>query len=214
MFTGIIEAVGTIRESRAGNGLRLTVESGFPLDGVKLGDSIAVSGACLTVVRLSGNVFDADVSPETCRATTLGQARPGKRVNLERALTFSGRLDGHLVTGHVDGTGRLESVKQDGNFLFLDFSAPKELCRYMVAKGSIAIDGVSLTINTVSDSGFSVAIIPHTAKLTTVGSLRAGEAVNLETDIIAKYVEAFTKRAMDRSEGGLSRELLARKGFL
>lgn len=214
MFTGIIEAIGTVREARAGNGLRLTIESGFSLSGVKLGDSIAVSGACLTVVSMSGNRFSADVSPETCRATTLGSARPGKRVNLERALTFSGRLDGHLVTGHVDGTGRLESVKRDGEFLFLDFSAPKDLCRYMVAKGSVAVEGVSLTINTVSGSGFSVAIIPHTAGLTTVGSLSPGDPVNLETDIIAKYVEVFTKRAMNRPEGGLSMELLARNGFL
>ncbi len=214
MFTGIIEAMGTIREARAGDGLRLAVDSGLDMGGVKLGDSIAVSGACLTVVKLSGGLFEADVSPETCRATTLGKARAGTRVNLERALAFSGRLDGHLVTGHVDGAGLVTSVRREGGFLNFSFSAPAELVRQMVPKGSIAVDGVSLTINTVSASGFSVMLIPHTAGLTTLGSARAGDAVNLETDIIAKYVESFVGRALGHDAPGLSRELLARNGFI
>lgn len=219
MFTGIIEGLGTLTGIRPGGGqsLQLTVAADFDLAGTRIGDSIAVNGACLTVVTLQGRSFTVDVSPETVSKTTLGQARKGERVNLERAMRLSDRLDGHLVSGHIDGQGRLESRETLENAIVLTFSAPAELLRHMISKGSVAVDGVSLTINQVTDTNFQVSIIPHTSRMTTMGLKRTGEPVNLETDLIGKYVERFVTqggRRPDAPKSDVTLELLAKSGFL
>ncbi len=221
MFTGIIEGMGAVREvSRRASGTRLCVEAGFDLSGLKLGDSVCVSGACLTAVSIAGRVFCADVSPETVERTTLSGMKPGDPVNLERALSLSGRLDGHLVTGHVDGVGLVAGVERRENAILVRISAPEAVTRYVVEKGSIAVDGVSLTVNRAGGAGFSVAVIPHTAGLTTIGGKRPGDPVNLEADIIAKYVERFVNRARNGHSdpspgpGGVTLEFLAKSGFL
>ena len=220
MFTGIIEGQGHIaRVARSGKGMRLTVESDFGLEGTRLGDSIAVNGACLTVVQLSAKRFDADVSPETLSRTTFNQAKIGDRLNLERALRLSDRLDGHLVSGHIDGMAVMKSKNAAGNAVVISFTAQTALTRYMIEKGSVAVDGISLTINTCDDAGFEVSIIPHTAGLTTIGVKKTGDRVNIETDMIGKYVEQFlTKKspgeASDRPASAINREFLAKAGFL
>lgn len=218
MFTGIIEGMGTIEGSRSnGCGAQLVITADFRLEGTRIGDSIAVNGACLTVVSLHERRFTVDVSPETNTRTILGSAHIGDRVNLERAMRLSDRLDGHLVSGHVDGIGRLERRETVDNAVLLTFSAPPELLRYMIIKGSVTVDGVSLTINHCDQNGFQVSIIPHTAQLTTVGSKRVGQTVNLETDIIGKYVERFVTGNMEttlRKTKGIDLELLAESGFL
>lgn len=202
-----------------GQGRRMSIAADFDLDRVRIGDSIAVNGACLTAVVLDGRRFDVDISPESLSKTTLGGLRIGSRVNLERALRLSDRLDGHLVSGHVDGLGELAERTTLANAIILRFTAPEELTRYMIRKGSIAVDGVSLTINECDDHGFSVSIIPHTAHLTSMGSIGVGDPVNLETDMIGKYVERFLLKGRIESSnetGGspVTLELLARQGFL
>jgi riboflavin synthase len=218
MFTGIIEGLGTIAAVRpSGSGKRLSVESDFDLTGTKLGDSISVSGACLTAVQLAGRRFDVDVSPETLARTTLGAARAGERVNLERALRLSDRIDGHLVSGHIDGTGAIDGRETAGNAVLIAVAVPTMLTHHMIVKGSVAVDGVSLTINTLEPGRFTVSIIPHTASLTTIGFKRKGEPVNIETDMIGKYVEKFLSAKRDHSESpppGVSMELLAKAGFM
>jgi len=220
MFTGIIEGLGTITAvSAAGEGKRLSVTADFVLEGTRIGDSIAVNGACLTAVRISGARFEVDVSPETLSRTTLQTITPGSRVNIERALRLSDRLDGHLVSGHIDGTGRITYKNIQGNALWIGVSVPKALTRYMIAKGSVAIDGISLTINTVNDQGFEVAIIPHTAAETTIQHRQPGDTVNIETDMIGKYVEKFisegNQRASDdKPETGVDMAFLAKTGFI
>lgn len=220
MFTGIIEGLGTISAVAAsGEGKRLSVNADFVLDGTRIGDSIAVNGACLTAVRISGARFEVDVSPETLARTTLKTIAPGSRVNIERALRLSDRLDGHLVSGHIDGTGRIAYKNVRGNALWIGVSVPPELTRYMIAKGSVAIDGISLTINTVDKQGFEVAIIPHTAAETTIGFRHAGDAVNIETDMIGKYVEKFITEgdkgaSDDNPETGLDMAFLNKTGFI
>lgn len=220
MFTGIIEGPGTIRGIQpAGEGCKLAIDADFTLLGTRLGDSIAVNGACLTAVALNGRNFTVDVSPETLAKTTFGSARVGDRVNLERALRLSDRLDGHLVSGHIDGMGTLSDRKQRSNAIIIGFRVPKSLARYMIPKGSVAVDGVSLTINACTDDGFEVSIIPHTAKLTTVGRKSVGDAVNIETDMIGKYVERFVTGTRDPAvtedgKGAVNMELLAKYGFL
>lgn len=219
MFTGIIEGLGTITAVRpADQGRRLSIEADFVMDRTGIGDSIAVNGACLTAVRVSGRQFDVDVSPETLQRTTLGETRVGTRLNLERALRLSDRLDGHLVSGHIDGTGTLTHRKTTGNAIFIGFSVPESLARYMIKKGSIAVDGVSLTINTCDARGFEVCIIPHTAQLTTIGQKKAGERVNIETDIIGKYVERLLSAQQNNGDlkktEPLDMQFLAKTGFL
>ena len=219
MFTGIIEGLGTITAVRpADQGRRLSIEADFVMDRTGIGDSIAVNGACLTAVRVSGKQFDVDVSPETLQRTTLGETRVGTRLNLERALRLSDRLDGHLVSGHIDGTGTLTHRKTTGNAIFIGFSVPESLARYMIKKGSIAVDGVSLTINTCDARGFEVCIIPHTAQLTTIGQKKAGEKVNIETDIIGKYVERLLSAQQNNGDlkktEPLDMQFLAKTGFL
>jgi riboflavin synthase len=218
MFTGIIEGLGAISAIRpSGQGRRLTVDADFELTGSKIGDSISVSGACLTAVRIAGRRFDADVSPETIAKTTFGAVRVGERVNLERAMRLSDRIDGHLVSGHIDGTGVIESREAVGNVLAVVIGVPEELARFMIVKGSVAVDGISLTINTLEAGRFSVCIIPHTAGLTTVGFKPKGERVNIEADMIGKYVERFLSARQGPAgapSSGVTAEMLARAGFM
>ena len=186
------------------------------LGGTKIGDSIAVNGVCLTVVRLTGDGFDGDVMPETLRRTNLGKLKPKSRVNLERAMAADGRFGGHIVAGHVDGTGTITELKPEGNAVWVTVSAAPELLRYIVEKGSITIDGISLTVAYVDDSCFKVSIIPHTGEETTLLTRTAGYEVNLETDIVGKYVEKLMQPAKDaaKPKSGLSAEFLALNGFL
>ena len=192
MFTGIIEGMGTINGIRSsGETRRMIITSELPLDGTKIGDSIAVNGACLTVVVLSGRRFEVDVSAETLARTTFGKQRSGDRVNLERALRFSDRLDGHLVSGHVDGVGVIKERETKGNVILITVAVNSVLSRYMIEKGSVAVDGISLTINRCGDDFFDLSIIPHTALMTTIRIKKIGAEVNIETDMIGQYVERF-----------------------
>lgn len=216
MFTGLIEDVGSVRRlERSGAAARLTVATSLPLESIALGDSVAVNGACLTVVAKGGGELTFDASPVTLERTTLGALGHGAPVNLERALRLGDRLGGHIVTGHVDFIAAVSERRQvSGNIVF-GFRIPGQFARYLVAKGSVTIDGISLTVNAVSDNGFSVNIIPHTAAMTTLNALKPGGEVNVETDILGKYVErllAFGNTG--QKEGGLSLELLAKSGFL
>ncbi len=221
MFTGIIEGLGTItRIDQSGQGKHIAIDSEFVLDNTKIGDSIAVSGACLTAVVVAEKKFEVDVAPETLSKSVLGKAKIGDRVNLERALRFSDRLDGHLVSGHIDGKGFIKARKILSNAIIITIGANESLGRYMIQKGSVAVDGVSLTINKCSEDSFEVSIIPHTAKLTTIGFKKVGDPVNIETDMIGKYVERFLnnntgnpKEKEDKS-GSLDMQFLAEKGFL
>ncbi|MCB1670911.1 MAG: riboflavin synthase [Gammaproteobacteria bacterium] len=219
MFTGIIEAVGTITDLRQhADEWRLTIDSGsLELADVKLGDSIAVSGACLTVVKLDANGFRADVSNETMSLTNLGTLETGSAVNLEKALTASGRLGGHLVSGHVDGVGELMSLEPDGGSWRLEFKAPDALARYIAGKGSICVDGTSLTVNTVKGARFTVNIIPHTQQETVIRFYRPGTRVNLEVDLVSRYLERLLlgDAAADPqiTTSNLTREFLASHGF-
>jgi len=191
MFTGLIEGVGALalRETHGGDA-RLRVEAGtLPFEGVQLGESIAVNGVCLTVVAFDARGFEADASNETLALTTLGDLPLGRALNLERAMRASDRLGGHLVSGHVDGVGRVLRMWDDARAQRWRFGAPAALLRYVAAKGSICVDGVSLTVNAVDDEGFEVALVPHTVTHTAFAQTRAGDAVNLEVDLVARYVE-------------------------
>lgn len=218
MFTGIIEGLGTLDSIQSsGQAKRFGITADFDLDGTRIGDSIAVNGACLTAVKLDGRRFDVDVSPETVDKTTFGTARIGDRVNLERALRLSDRLDGHLVSGHVDGMGRLQSRETLANAIILTFAVPETLSHYMIRKGSVAIDGISLTINDCDAASFKVSIIPHTSRITTISEMAVGGKVNIETDIIGKYVERFLTRSGDEAPqagNGVNMDLLAKSGYL
>ncbi len=218
MFTGIIEGLGTLDHIQSsGRSRRLGIVADFDLQGTRIGDSIAVNGACLTAVRLEGRRFEIDMSPETAGRTTFGKARVGDRVNLERALRLGDRLDGHLVSGHVDGLGRLRARETSANAILLTFDVPEDLARYMIRKGSVAIDGISLTINDCDSTAFQVSIIPLTARMTTIGRIPVGAAVNIETDMIGKYVERFVNpdKGPDPRQGrGVDWDLLARTGFV
>lgn len=213
MFTGLIEDTGRVAGfHRQGEAGVLVVETTLPTAETAIGDSVAVNGACLTVTEKSSASLTFDVSPESISRTTIGSIRSGNRVNLERALRLGDRLGGHIVSGHIDCTGQLSrSEERSGNHQ-LHFTVPQEHARYLVEKGSVTIDGISLTVNSVTRDGFSVNIIPHTFAKTTLGQLKAGDRVNIETDIIGKYVERLT--APWRSEGGLSMKTLAENGFL
>ncbi len=192
MFTGLVETQGTIaRLLPEGPGLRLTITCELIAADVKLGDSIAVNGCCLTVVSISAaeQTFDFEAGSETLSRTNLGRLQVGSRVNLERSLQVGDRLGGHLVTGHIDALGTLAQRKQEGEWAFLWFQVPPALTKQMASKGSVAVDGVSLTLVEVTDDRFSVALIPHTLAVTTLGALQLGDPVNIETDLLAKYVE-------------------------
>ena len=218
MFTGIIEGLGTIVDNRSCNqGRKLTIAADGTLFGSKIGDSIAVSGACLTVTDINDQRFTVDVSPETLGTTILGALRNGDRVNLERALKLSDRLDGHLVSGHVDGIGKVTSKLTEGNAVAITISVDPSLARYMIKKGSVAVDGTSLTINQCDRNSFSVSIIPHTAKLTTINLKNIGSFVNIETDLIGKYVERFVRpgdKKDIKSVNTVDKAFLISSGFL
>ncbi len=211
MFTGIVEEMGSVKALRREAGAaRLSVSASVVLEGTAIGDSICVNGVCLTVVDIGKAEFSVDVAPETLKITNLGELRIGQMVNLERALKLSARIGGHLVTGHVDAVGRVREKRQEGNSWRVFIEAPDRALRYVIKKGSIAVDGISLTVADVDKYGFSIAMIPHTAKLTTLGFKAAGDSVNLETDIIGKYVERLLS---GRMEGSVNLELLKKAGF-
>jgi len=214
MFTGIIEAIGSVAKlQQLGSDWRLTIDSGkLDLSDVVLGDSIAVNGCCLTVVEMQKNLFGADVSNESMRCTALGQFKGGTPVNLEKAMLASGRLGGHIVSGHVDGVGNLIESSADGASVRLVYEAPKEIAKYIADKGSICIDGTSLTVNEVSGLKFTVNVIPHTQTETIIGDYKVGQSVNLEVDLIARYLERLLQ-GTDSSEEGLNKEFLTKHGF-
>ena len=221
MFTGIIEGLGTVSAVRpAGQGKRLAVEADFDLNQTKIGDSICVSGACLTAVKIDSRHFEVDISPETLQMTTFNQANVGQRVNIERALRLSDRIDGHLVSGHIDGVGKIRQSETLGNAIIVTIEVPESMTRYMISKGSVALDGISLTINTCAADSFSISIIPHTAKLTTIGFKNKGDPVNIETDMLGKYVERFMSAQPGRdgaeTEKGtiIDKEYLLKMGFI
>ncbi len=192
MFTGLIEDVGSIAALRLSRGSAvMTVRTKLPLRGMAMGASVAVNGACLTVVKKSSHAFTVDVSPETLACTSLGTLKAGSRVNLEQPMRLNERLGGHLVTGHVDGVGTIVSMAKQGEFTIFSFRVTKELGRLLVPKGSVAVDGISLTVNHCRRGCFSVAIIPFTLEHTNLQGRRVGDKVNIETDLIGKYVQSF-----------------------
>ena len=217
MFTGLIQDVGEIQtlEPRQG-GVRMTISTRLELGSLKIGDSIAVDGVCLTVVKFLGAAFVVEASPETLQKTTLAKARQGQRVNLETALRMSDPLGGHLVAGHVDGTGEILEVIPEGNSWRYRFGVPPEIGRYLVKKGSVAADGISLTVADCGDQEFTASVIPHTAQATTLGSKKAGDRVNLESDLVAKYVEKFVRQGESRGPQAstLDAAFLAKHGYL
>tara|TARA_B110000211_G_scaffold70822_2_gene81973 strand:- start:34 stop:681 length:648 start_codon:yes stop_codon:yes gene_type:complete len=214
MFTGIIEAIGSVAKlQQLGSDWRLTIDTGkLDLSDVVLGDSIAVNGCCLTVVELKENIFSADVSNESMRCTALGEFKDGTRVNLEKAMLASGRLGGHIVSGHVDGVGSLVELSEDGASVRLVYEAPKEIAKYIAAKGSVCIDGTSLTVNEVSGQKFTVNVIPHTQAETIIGDYKVDQNVNLEVDLIARYLERLLQGTDSKTEG-LNKDFLAKHGF-
>lgn len=216
MFTGIIQAVGSISALQGrGGDMRVHIHCGkLDMSDVALGDSIAVSGVCLTVIEFDQHGFAADVSAETLRCTKLGSMRAGSAVNLEKALTPQTRLGGHLVSGHVDGVGEVVARSQDANSVCFSVRAPDALARYIAAKGSITVDGISLTVNAVAASVFELNIVPHTLQETTMDSLIKGSTVNLEVDVIARYLERLITAGGSDNTGTLTREMLANYGFV
>jgi len=217
MFTGLIEATGSLANlERRGKLCRLRINSVLAQASLKLGESIAVNGVCLTLTGWDRNSFSADVSSETLEVTTLGRLKPGAQLNLERALRLCDRLGGHIVSGHVDAVGQLGSRVSEGEAQRLEFSLPAAISKYVASKGSICIDGISLTVNQVSQESFSVMIIPHTLETTTLRNMRAGESVNLESDILARYVErlASSSSSSVKNGAGISLEFLAKNGFM
>ncbi len=211
MFTGIIQEIGALRRVAPGESYKLRIAAEKILDGIELGDSISVDGACLTVIDFDGDSFEVDAMPETIEKTTLKFLRMGSRVNLEAALTLGSKMGGHWVTGHVDGIGRILGKKNAGNAVLYEVSIAHELSKYLVPKGSIAIDGISLTVIECGAETFKVGIIPHTFGETTLGDKGAGEYVNLETDIMGKYVHKFTSGS---SDGGVTETFLRESGFM
>ncbi len=217
MFTGIVEETGTIRTIRRGAASSvLSIAGEVILSDLRIGDSVAVNGVCLTATSVDSGGFTADVMHETLRRSSLGALAAGSRVNLERAMAANGRFGGHIVSGHIDGTGTVRAIRRDDNAVWYTVAAPGSLLRYVVEKGSITIDGISLTVAAVTEGDFSVSVIPHTAAVTTLSERRIGDAVNLETDIIGKYVEKLLRSEPepDRPQGGgLTMEFLAQNGF-
>jgi len=215
MFTGLIEDLGTVRElRRESSRVRLTVGTAIPSAELHLGDSVAVNGICLTVVAIGNGSFTADISPETLERSTLIDLSAGSRVNLERALRLSDRLGGHLVSGHVDAVATISERLQDHNAVRFTFRLPASVNRFVAEKGSVAIDGISLTVNGVTDETFSVAVIPHTLTMTTLQEKNSGDRVNIETDLIARYIARLLGVEETRSKATLNLDFLAKNGFL
>jgi riboflavin synthase len=218
VFTGIIEEIGgLVGISPRGNALSLTIKATKVISDLKEGDSIAVNGACLTVVAWEKDIFIVEVSPETLARSNLGKLRIGERINLERALKLGDRLGGHQVTGHIDGVGRIVALEREGEFLFITVQAPPEVMKYVVVKGSIALDGVSLTIAACWGDRFQISVIPYTAKVTTIGQKSMGSEVNLEADLVGKYIERFMSarggQLKDQARA-IDHEFLAEHGFI
>ncbi|MGN0347145.1 MAG: riboflavin synthase [Lachnospiraceae bacterium] len=231
MFTGIVEEIGTLRQVISGSGSgSIKVSAKKVLENTKIGDSIAVNGVCLTVTSLSSDGFTADVMPETLRRTNLGSLKSGAPVDLERAMAADGRFGGHLVSGHIDGTGTVVSMKNEGNAVWVQIKAPQSILQLIVEKGSIAIDGISLTVAKVDGDSFQVSVIPHTGSETILLRKKAGDIVNLENDIVAKYVQhllgnvlggkadlsSFSPKDAENENagsGGITMEFLAKHGF-
>lgn len=212
MFTGIIEEIGTVKEIRhIGNNSFIKIQAEKIFEDMHMGDSIAVNGLCLTVTEFNNNIFRADVMNETLNRSSLGSLKQGSLVNLERAMSANGRFGGHIVSGHIDGTGIISDIKNDGIAIWYTVTAKPEIMRYIVEKGSIAIDGISLTVARVTDNSFSVSIIPHTAGNTNLSYKKSGDIVNLENDIIGKYIEKFTHQ--EKNKSSISMNFLAENGF-
>ena len=213
MFTGIIEETGILQDLRSGS---LLIRASKVLEDVHLGDSIAVNGVCLTVTAFDKNSFQVDVMAETLRRSSLGSLKKGSKVNLERAMAANGRFGGHIVSGHIDDTGTITSLKREGNAVWVTVSCSNKLLRYIVEKGSITIDGISLTVAALTGSGFQVSIIPHTGAETSLLEKKAGDIVNLETDIIAKYVERLMEPKEEeetQKAAGIDMNFLLENGF-
>ena len=220
MFTGIVEEMGVIRGIRKNReSAVVSVKAAKVLEDLKIGDSVAVNGVCLTVVEFFLGGFGADVMHETLDRSTLGSLKPGSRVNLERAMAADGRFGGHIVAGHVDGRGTVRKIERDDNALWYTIGTGREILRYVVEKGSIAIDGISLTVAKVSEESFQVSVIPHTARKTVLQDRKPGDQVNLETDVIGKYVERFltfpaeTDKKENMAGEGITMEMLRKYGF-
>jgi len=215
MFTGLIEDVGKVRKlERRGGSAQLMLATSLPSGEFSCGDSVAINGVCLTVTAIAAPLLTFDVSPETLATSGLGRLSPGDQVNLERALRLSDRLGGHIVTGHIDCVAKVAGRREDSGNILFSFSLPPEKCRYVVAKGSVAIDGISLTVNSVTPDSFSVNIIPHTAGMTTLQMRKPGDLVNIETDIIGRYVERLLAGSAPLpGAAGISMEKLLENGF-
>ncbi|MCF6325094.1 MAG: riboflavin synthase [Gammaproteobacteria bacterium] len=216
MFTGLIEAVGKVVsiENRGSESRMNFASASIGLGDAQLGDSISINGVCLTVVSKTEVQFAADVSAETLSCTTLGALKPGSQINLERALLPTTRLGGHLVSGHVDGVAQVASIKPQGESIIIVFEVPPALSKYIASKGSICVDGVSLTTNVVSESGFEVNIIPHTQQQTIMGAYQQGTQVNIEVDVVARYLERLLQGGSIKLASNISHELLASQGFV
>ena len=217
MFTGIIEEIGTIKSINS-NGIssQLCISTNTILEDTKIGDSIAVNGVCLTVTSIKSNLFTADVMAETLRRSNLGSLIPQSKVNLERAMPANGRFGGHFVSGHIDGTGTIVETKPEGNAVWIKINCSDNLLKYIIHKGSITIDGISLTVAKVTDSDFSVSIIPHTAANTTLLQKKSGDVVNLENDVVGKYIEkllSFQKIDEQKPQSKITEEFLRQNGF-
>ncbi len=217
MFTGIIEELGTVKAVKKGaKSAELSIEGSKIFDDIHLGDSIAVNGVCLTVTEYSGNIFKADVMNETLMRSSLGSLKTGSKVNLERAMAANGRFGGHIVSGHIDGTGVISDLTKDDIAVWVTIRTTPEILRLIVEKGSIAIDGISLTVARVSQTDFAVSIIPHTGANTTLLMKNKGDVVNLENDITGKYIEkllGLTKEQETKRESKITREFLTKYGF-
>ena len=217
MFTGIIEELGTVKAVKKGaKSAELSIEGRKIFDDIHLGDSVAVNGVCLTVTEYSGNIFKADVMNETLMRSSLGSLKTGSKVNLERAMAANGRFGGHIVSGHIDGTGIISDLTKDDIAVWVTIKTTPEILRLIVEKGSIAIDGISLTVARVSETDFAVSIIPHTGANTTLLMKNKGDVVNLENDITGKYIEkllGLTKEQETKSESKITRKFLTKYGF-
>ena len=209
MFTGIVEELGTIKNLRiSGHSGVITISAKKVLKGTQIGDSIAVNGICLTVTSMSDDYFSADIMAETVRRSSLKNAATGDKVNLERAMAANGRFGGHIVSGHVDGVGTITDMKREENAIWVTVSADEEILKYIVEKGSVCLDGISLTVAAVSDTDFKVSVIPHTGEETTLLKKKTGSPVNIENDIVGKYIEHFINYDSSKKSSGLTMDML------